>query len=105
MSKSVNVIHLHVLNLVCLILIAFPLLPQHFWKVSGYVGSYILLCNSNPKVAKKKHMGSGSFWNGPGVPFSYRAICSANNKSAHFKRNFPNKYILYITYTKDSLGS
>lgn len=103
MSKSVNAIHLHALNLVCLILLAFLLLPQHFWRVTGYVASYIFLCNSSPDVAQKKSMEPASFWNS--VPFPYRFICSPNNKSVHFKHNFPNKYFSYITYTEDSLLS
>lgn len=104
MSKSVNVIHLHVFNLVCLILLAFLLLLQRFWRATGYVASYILRCNSGPD-ATEESMESPSFWNGPSVTFSYRVICSPNNKNVNFKKNFSNKYFSYRSYTADSLVS
>lgn len=105
MSKSVNVIHLHVLNLVCLILLAFLLLPQRFWRATGCVASYILLCNSGSDAAERKSIESPSFWNGASVTFSHGVICSPNNKNINFKNNCPNKYFLYISYIGDSLES
>lgn len=55
MSESVNVIRLHVLNLVCLILVAFLLFSQHCCTVSGYVASYILFRISSPGATEKEY--------------------------------------------------
>lgn len=96
MSKSVNVNRLHVLHLVCFNSSHFPLLPHHFWRVTGYISIPLHLkswCGWEKEDGQAHVSEMDLVGQSP-----YRVMCSPNNESVYFKHHFLNKYFLYIPY-------
>lgn len=94
MSKSVNVIHLRALNLVCLILFPFLLLPHHFLRAIGCVASRTLLCIFQSwcgwaRVWKVPLSEMELVYHFPEVLFSLN-----NKKNIHFLTQIPQQIFL-----------